>query len=61
MQANSLDHKLFHFQLFLWIWKAWNGKEKYKKAQYLENKNSFFDEIKNNFLWFWKGYPLVKK
>ena len=26
MQANSSCHKLFHFNLFFWIWKVWRDK-----------------------------------
>ena len=53
MQANSW-HKLFYFHLSLWIWKVWKGK-KLQKSEYLENKKSFFDEIKNFFHSFWRA------
>ena len=49
MQVNSWHHKLFHFHLTLWIWKVWKGREKIQKFKYLENENSFLDEIKNIF------------
>ena len=31
------------------------GKQKYKKIEYLENKKSFLDEIKNTFHSFWRA------
>ena len=50
MQANSWDHKLFHFYLSFWIWKKWKGRGKITKIWiYLWNKKSFLDEIKNIF------------
>ena len=49
MQANSSHHKLFHFNFPFFIWKVWKGREKLQKYEYLENKKSFFDEIKNTF------------
>ena len=51
MQANSW-HKLFHFLLFFWIWKLWKGK-KLQTIEYLKDKRSFLDEIKNIFHSFW--------
>ena len=54
-QANSCYHKLFHFHLPFWIWKAWKGREKIQKFEYLENKKSFLDEIKKNFHSFWRA------
>ena len=41
MQANFWHHKLFHFHLPFWIWKAWKGREKLQKSEYLENKELF--------------------
>ena len=48
MQANSW-HKLFHFHLSFYIWKAWKGKEKLQKFEYLENKKSLLDETPSNY------------
>ena len=31
MQANSWHHKLFHLDLFFWIWKVWKGRGKTTK------------------------------
>ena len=39
----------------LWIWKVWKRREKLQKFEYLENKKSFFDEIKNIFHSFWRA------
>ena len=36
------------------------GKTKIQKSEYFQNEKSFLDEIKNIFLWFLKGYHLVK-
>ena len=47
-QVSSWHHKLFHFHLSFWIRKVWKGK-KLQKFEYLENKRSFLDEIKNIF------------
>ena len=60
MQASSRHHKLFHFHLSFCIWKVWKGK-KLQKFEYLENKKRSFDEIKNTFHSFFKGYHLVEK
>ena len=30
-------------------WKVWKGEQKLQKFEYLENRKSFFDEIKNIF------------
>ena len=49
MQANSWHLKLFHFNLFFWIWKVWKGIEKIKKIEHLEKEKSFLDEIKTFF------------
>ena len=54
MQANSW-HKLFHFHLSFWVWKVLKGREKLQKFEDLENKKSFFDEIKNTFYTFLKA------
>ena len=51
VQVNSW-HKSFHFHLSFWIWKKWKG-EKLQKFEYLENKKSFFNEIKDIFYSFW--------
>ena len=51
MQVNLWHHKLFHFHLSFWIWKVWKGR---KKIEYVENENSFLDEIKNIFHSFWR-------
>ena len=53
MQASSWHHKLFHFHLFIWIWKVWKGRGKITK-EYLKNEKSFLDEIKNIFHSFWR-------
>ena len=55
MQANSWYHKLFHFHLSFRIWKVWKGREKLQKFEYVENKKSFLDEIKNIFHIFWRA------
>ena len=60
MQVNSWHYKLFRFHLSFWIWKVWKGRKKSQKSGYLENENSFLDEIKNIFQ-FLMGYHLVKK
>ena len=50
MQANSRNHKLFHFCLPFWIWKFGKEGKKLQKYEYLENEKSFFkDEIKKHF------------
>ena len=49
VQANSWHHQLFHFHLSFHIWKVWEGRDKIQKCEYLENKKSFLDEIKNIF------------
>ena len=66
MQVSSRYHKLFHFHLPFYIWKVWKGREKLQKYEYLDNQNSFFDEIKNTFhsfgraiIW-WKNKNLIK-
>ena len=45
MQANSWN-KLFHVYLSLWVWEVRQGREKIQKYEYLENEESFLDEIK---------------
>ena len=55
MQTNLWHHKLLHFHLPFWLWKVWKGREKIQKFEYLKNKMSFLDEIKNIFQ-FLKGY-----
>ena len=47
MQTNSWHHKLFHFYLSFCIWRVSERREKITKIDYLENKKSFSDEIKN--------------
>ena len=37
MQSNLWHHKLFHFQLPIWIWKVWKGRGKIQKFEHLEN------------------------
>ena len=49
MQANSLHHKLFHFHFSFGIRKAWKGRKKIQKFEYVENEKSFLDEMKNIF------------
>ena len=49
MQVNSWHHKLFQFHLTFYIWEVWKGREKLQKIEYLENENSFLDEIKSIF------------
>ena len=49
MQAN-LRHRLFHFHFPFESGKCGKeGKNYIQKFEYLENKNSFLDEIKNIF------------
>ena len=50
MQANSWYYKLIHIHLSLW--KFGKEGEKLQKFESLENKKSFFDEIKNIFMVF---------
>ena len=49
MHVSSWDHKLFHFHFSFWILKVQKGREKLQNFEYLENKKSFLDEIKNIF------------
>ena len=44
-----MTYKFFHFHLSFFIWKMWKGREKLRKCEYLENKKSFLDKIKNTF------------
>ena len=53
MQLSSWHHKLFHFHLPFWIGKFGKEEEKLKNFEYLENKKSFLDKIKNIFYRFW--------
>ena len=55
MQVNWWHHKLFHFDLSLWICKLWKGREKIQKLEYLKNEKSFLHEIKNIFHSFWRA------
>ena len=55
MQANSWHHKLFHFHLSFRIWKKWKRGKKLQKFEYLKNKKTFSDEIKNTFHNFWRA------
>ena len=55
MQANSSHHKLFYLHLSFWIWKVWKEGKKLQKFEYLENENTFLDEIKNIFHSFWRA------
>ena len=49
MQANLLQHKLFHFHLPFESGKCGKEGKKIKKSEYLENEKSFLDEIRNIF------------
>ena len=49
MQANSWHHKLFQFHLPFESGKFGKKGKKLQKFEYLENKMSFLDEIKNIF------------
>ena len=66
MQANS-QHKFSTFICPFESGKCEEEEEKLQKFEYLENKNSFLDEIKNIFHTFWraiiwcKNKNLIKK
>ena len=47
MQADSWHHKLFHFNFFFESWKCGNEGKKLQNSEYLENENSFLDELKS--------------
>ena len=53
MLANSWHRRKLHFHLTFCIWKVWKGREKLQTFEYLENENSFLDEIRNIFHSFW--------
>ena len=47
MQANSWHRKLFHLNFFFESWKCGNEGKKLQNSEYLENENSFLDELKS--------------
>ena len=49
MQVNARHHKLFHFICYFESGKCGKEVKKKQKFEYLENKKSFLDEIKNIF------------
>ena len=51
MQANSWDHKLFHFNLSFWIWKVWKGREITKIWISPERKELFRWNKKHHSFW----------
>ena len=66
MQANSWPYKLFHSICPFVSGKCGKDGKKLQKFEYLKNKTSFFDEIKNTFCSFrraiiwWKNKNLIK-
>ena len=61
MQANSWHHKLFHFHLSFVSGKSGKKGKKLQKFEYLENKKSFFEEIKKAlFIFLWGGGRIHK-
>ena len=57
MQANSWYHKLFHFDLFFWIWKVWEGRGKITKIWISWEQKELFRWNRKHFSQFLKGYP----
>ena len=49
MQTNSWHHKLFHFHLSFWIWKAWKGKKKITKTWISRERKELFRWNKKHF------------
>ena len=45
-------HNVINYFTFIWTWKAWEGREKIQKFEYLKNEKSFLDEIKKFFIFF---------
>ena len=54
LQANSW-HKLFHFHLFIWIWKVRKGSEKITKIWIFRERKELFRWHEKRLLWFLKG------
>ena len=49
MQVNARHHKLFHFICPFESGKCGKEVKKIQRFEYLENENSFLDEIKKHF------------
>ena len=50
----------FHFHLSFWIWNFGKERKILQKIEYLENENSFLDEMKTFFIVF-EGLSFDKK